>query len=65
MPRRPISLCPTCGAPGVPIAYGMPGPEMSAAAERSEIILGGCMIEPDQPTHQCRAKHRWQDERTG
>lgn len=63
MPRRPITVCPTCGGAGVPIAYGLPGPEMSGAAERGEIVLGGCVVWDDQPTHECPSHHRWQEVR--
>jgi hypothetical protein len=27
--------------------------EMVDAAEREEIVLGGCIVGPEQPTHQC------------
>ena len=48
--------CTRCGSlDTIPIAYGLPGPEMMAEAERGEIVLGGCCIEEDQPTHECRA----------
>ena len=48
-----VDRCSECGKPVVPIAYGFPGPEMFEAAERCEIILGGCMIVADNPTHRC------------
>ena len=52
MTERPV--CPSCGAVEVlPIAYGMPGPEMIAAADRGEIALGGCVIGPENPTWRC------------
>lgn len=47
--------CSGCGQPLVPIAYGYPGPEMWEAAERGEIVLGGCMISPGQPKSRCPA----------
>lgn len=28
----------------VEIAYGMPGPELFQAAERGEVVLGGCIL---------------------
>lgn len=34
--------CPDCGGPLVPIVSGLPSTEMFHAAERDEIILGGC-----------------------
>jgi len=39
----------------VRIVYGLPGPEMFEAAERGEILLGGCVIGPDSPTTGCPA----------
>lgn len=36
--------CGRCGSPVVPVVYGMPTEEMWLAAERSEIILGGCSL---------------------
>lgn len=50
-PKR--QKCPTCGAGVLQIAYGMPGEEMHEAAQRGEIILGGCVIMPYAPTWQC------------
>jgi hypothetical protein len=54
-----LADCPRCGRPGVPILYGLPSPEMAEADERGEIALGGCVIEDDQPTHECPSGHRW------
>lgn len=51
--------CPTCGAPGVLIIYGMPGLELLEAAERGEVLMGGCVITGDDPTHGCAAGHEW------
>ena len=45
--------CPRCGGPLRPIAYGFPGPEMFEAAERGEIVLGGCVVFDDQPRSTC------------
>jgi hypothetical protein len=43
--------CPSCSATHViRIAYGYPGPEMRAAADRDENALGGCVIGPENPT---------------
>jgi hypothetical protein len=48
-----VDRCSECGKPVVPVAYGFPGPEMFEAAERGEIVLGGCTLTPDNPTHSC------------
>lgn len=45
---------------GVDILYGMPSVEAFEMAERGEIVLGGCCIEPDSPERQCTAcGHQW------
>lgn len=37
--------CPNCGSGEVlPIEYGYPGLEMGEAAERGEIVPGGCLV---------------------
>lgn len=64
MSRRRTSLCPTCGARGVPIVYGMPGIELFEKAERGEIVLGGCVIDGEMPTHACEGEHRWSETAT-
>ena len=58
VPRRRVE-CPRCGSPGVPILYGYPSDEMFEAADQGEVALGGCVIELDQPTHECPSGHRW------
>ena len=46
-------ICPECQSTNIaPIAYGLPGPEMSESALRGEIVLGGCMV--DTPRWYCR-----------
>jgi hypothetical protein len=40
---------------GGSIRYGTPRPSTEAAAERGEVILGGCQVGPGDPTHDCRA----------
>ena len=58
--RRPPA-CPECEAKKtVPIVYGLPSPDTFEAAERGEVVLGGCDIEPDNPRRACPAcEHRW------
>jgi hypothetical protein len=53
--------CPWCGLPSAPIVYGLPSERMFAAAERGEVVLGGCCIDLAMPTHECIAGHRWDD----
>jgi hypothetical protein len=49
--------CPRCGdiAPMVPIVFGYPMPETFEAAKRGEIVLGGCVLSGEDPTHRCSA----------
>ncbi len=47
-------ICPRCGATMMSIVYGYPGPDLVEAAERGEVILGGCIIEPGQAEWACR-----------
>lgn len=53
--------CPQCGAlDGVPIAWGYPAGDTFEAADRGEIVLGGCVVGGDDPTHSCRScGHSW------
>lgn len=57
------SRCPVCGAVGRPIVFGLPGPDLFEAAERGEVLLGGCCVTGDDPTHGCDAGHSWRDPR--
>ena len=50
--RKPIK-CSHCGAKVLRIQYGYPGPELFEAAERGELLLGGCCISPDSPDYAC------------
>jgi hypothetical protein len=46
--------CPNCRSTEVVrIVYGLPTEEAEQAALRGEVILGGCIVEPGQPTHRC------------
>ena len=48
--------CPKCGSEHVlPIAYGLPGPEMMEDVRRGEIELGGCVISGNDPQWSCQA----------
>jgi hypothetical protein len=38
------------------ILYGLPGHEPMAAAGRGEVVLGGCCVSPQDPTHVCRVR---------
>jgi len=46
--------CDRCDTMTVEIAYGMPGQEMFEAAERGDVVLGGCILGMAGPfTHAC------------
>lgn len=50
-------MCPNCGEPlkRVRILYGYPTPEAVERAKRGEVVLAGCLISDDDPTHACAA----------
>ena len=51
----PPKRCPRCGSTdAVPIIYGYPDVELGMAAERGEIVLGGCLIGDESPDFECR-----------
>ena len=50
--RKPVK-CRHCGGKVAPVLYGEPGPEMMEAADRGEVVLGGCCIRTDGPDYQC------------
>lgn len=53
MAPRKARSCPVCGARMIPIAYGFPSGEMFEQAERGEVVLGGCLIDPANPENVC------------
>ena len=55
-------VCPKCKQKtGVNIEYGYPDYEKAEQAERQEIVLGGCILEEDQPDRHCfNCDHEWQ-----
>jgi hypothetical protein len=64
-------LCPSCGnKTGVPLLWGLPGPEAFEMERRGEIVLGGCDLpfgcEGPLPNLAClRCNHQWHDPNTG
>jgi len=60
-----VEACPRCGDEAVRIAYGLPTGRTFAAAERGEIVLGGCLItgqDPDRAYLSCH--HHWRSSTT-
>lgn len=45
--------CEVCGKPLTPIVYGYPDAETFAKAHRGQVILGGCILPEQRPTHWC------------
>lgn len=45
--------CEQCGAQLVPVQYGYPAGDFIGAADRHELILAGCSVEPGQPSWAC------------
>lgn len=55
---HPPPACPQCGSANVAwILRGYPkfSEELEADLASGSVVLGGCMVEPDQATHQCNA----------
>lgn len=59
-PRRPRMArrrrtCASCGSFGRPvrILYGLPRPEDEERARRGEVVLGGCLVGPNDPRYAC------------
>ena len=59
-----VSICPTCGAKGVPALFGLPVEAGRLAGQAGDLALMGC-FEPEEPPHYtCAAEHTWRaDER--
>jgi hypothetical protein len=54
MRTRKPTKCPRCGNKTVlPIAYGMPGPDLWEESQKGRVLLGGCVIMPNQPRKAC------------
>lgn len=50
MPEKTDIQCPVCGWPTLPIVYGLPA---DRDAKRTDVILGGCLIEEGNPDLAC------------
>jgi len=54
------AACPACGGAGIPIEYGLPDAELWEAEQRGEAVIGGCIVEPDNPDYLCGScGQRW------
>jgi len=57
-PADATPVCPRCGSANVAwILRGYPKPsdELEADLASGSVVLGGCVVEPDQATHECNA----------
>jgi len=56
-----LEPCPECGSKRVvPIAYGLPGPDLEREALAGKVRLGGCVITGDDPAQACQdCGHEW------
>jgi len=53
-PEMKAWRCPNCLAKaGVPVQYGLPTRAAAEAAERGEVVLGGCVLTDDDPPRCC------------
>ena len=62
--RTCMASCPECGLPGVPLIYGMPGPEAMDAANDGELALGGCVMDEFPANLRCPNGHEWREPET-
>ncbi|MDQ1293510.1 MAG: hypothetical protein QG608_1391 [Actinomycetota bacterium] len=51
--------CPICGAPAVPVHFGLPTQAAREAAEDGALILGGNVLPSRMPIWACADGHRW------
>ena len=48
--------CPACKQrTGVEVIYGYPSPELGEASQRGDVVLAGCVLDPEMPSRQCTA----------
>lgn len=59
-----VAICLACGGVGLPIVYGLPNAETFDAADRGELVLGGCLVTSADPDHRCKSCcQEWQARR--
>jgi len=59
--------CPRCCSDEVlPIAYGLPSPDMVEESIAGRVVLAGCMVWPEAPNWHCIVcGYEWRKEETG
>ena len=60
-PTNKVTPCPKCKSKKtVPIVYGMPSLEMSKEEKAGRLILGGCVMNFDNPEWRCKkCEYEW------
>ena len=53
--------CPSCNSEQVvPIVYGFPSPKLIEEADKGRVVLGGCVVDANNPKWKCKAcKRKW------
>lgn len=53
--------CSSCGfEETVRIVYGYPSEAILQSSQNKEIVLGGCIVRPNNPLYQClQCGHKW------
>lgn len=68
--RRPSTVggqrCPVCHSKrGVPIVFGLPGPELLEASREGRIHLGGCVVSRENQEWHCqKCGYEWRSAHT-
>jgi len=59
VPRiREIPRCPKCKATDtIPILYGLPSPGWEQRVEKGRAVIGGCVVDGDEPDRECSSCH--------
>jgi hypothetical protein len=56
-PHTPKADCPYCGRSSLPVLWGKPSKEGEKWAQEGKVILGGCRMSTNSPSHQCSNGH--------
>ena len=66
-PRDKVPPCPKCKSKKtIPISYGMPSRDMLKEDKAGRLLLGGCVMNFDNPKWHCKkCGHAWKPKREG
>jgi len=65
--KRPKPTCPNCKSsrPVIPIAYGMPPPDIMEKATKGKVVIGGCCLFGNDPNWYCKkCEKEWKSDNT-